>query len=178
MSLKRVLVVVLALGLSNAGGAHTRPSSELADAATTDRQELARTPSASQIEFGKPIAKATLKAWKSQDVDMSETPPSGKNIDALQAAQQAYRNFAVSPHAFISAVRYARMTNPVYQQPKSSGYVWVVMFGNDYPAVTVCPKHGCSPAPSATSSSRQSNVVVDARTDRALFKFYTAHYAP
>jgi hypothetical protein len=123
--------------------------------------------SRSLIQIGPPVSQRELKQWKRQHFLFEPVVPPGTNIDALAAIIAAQGAFLVGPKAWIAGVRYARMLNPVFHAPATSGEVWLVMYQHDTPL----PSAGSLPSPAKSTASTVA--VIDAMTGDPLFKFQT-----
>lgn len=127
-----------------------------------------------RIQIGPPLSPSLLRTWRSELFAFRPLPAPGTNIDALQAIQAADKVFVRGPKAYVFAVHYGKMTNPRQTDPRSAGYVWVVMFQRDTVLPTSCPAHGCPPSLLRHRERyAQSNAVIDARTGYQLFMFDT-----
>jgi hypothetical protein len=113
------------------------------------------------------VSHRALKKWKRQHFLFQPALPPGTNIDALAAIIAAQHAFLVGPKAWIAGVRYARMLNPVFHAPASSGEVWLVMYQHDTPF----PSAGSQPSPAPATAPTVA--VIDAMTGDPLFKFQT-----
>ncbi|MGH2443836.1 MAG: hypothetical protein ACRDFX_11845 [Chloroflexota bacterium] len=103
---------------------------------------------------------------------MREVPVLTDSVSPGTAIRAARRGLVTGATAQVFAVRFARETNPTFGIPTISGYVWVVRFRHDSPIPSSCPIGGCARvAAGKRVPPGQTNVVVDARTGRAFFKF-------